>query len=305
MKKFLAVWIVFLGLLAGCVTNSERKNAVTSVDLYWQGKNDIYMRDSGSRYYPISRYQAFVAGLSTFASLNMLVAEQSLTTGFILASAPAPVPLSSGEWDEVVAAETEDLRSIVTREVGILGRFTKLDPNFKDILVNLIVTEADQGSRLQLSFRLLNKTESGKVVRTQVPPKAVQIGVQKFWAHFEKQIGSAGATAALNNGPQQKYVTKRACINATDGGRSLNETRKRLTLTVRKLALAEIFKEYISSRTTDKDTNLDLIASDSFDIVQTKGDPRFYNGESLGEICVEGEYFVTAADIKNLAERTQ
>ena len=35
-------------------------------------------------------------------------------------------------------------------------------------------------------------------------------------------------------------------------------------------------------------------------VVRTKGSPKFYNGESLGEICVEGEYFVTATDIERL-----
>jgi len=64
---------------------------------------------------------------------------------------------------------------------------------------------------------------------------------------------------------------------------------------VRKLALAEFFGEYISSRSMVKDFVFsDEISSDSFGIVRTKGSPKFYNGESLGEICVEGRYFVTA-----------
>jgi hypothetical protein len=312
MKSF--SWIVSLVLLSGCVTTSERKNAVMSVDLYWQGKNDKYMKLQGARVYPVSLRHAFVAGLGAFAALNMIVDEQDLSTGYISASAPAPVPLSSSEWNTVVANETEALRRIVSREVGLAGRFYRLDPNFKDILVNLIVSETREGSRLQLSFRLLNKTADGKPLRTQVPPTALKIGVDKFWRKFETQIESITRSVPAKGGAQyararqedrsaqqELSVTKSACTSAADGGRSLNEARESLAVAVRKLALAEFFGEYISSRSMVKDFVFsDEISSDSFGIVRTKGSPKFYNGESLGEICVEGRYFVTATDIEKL-----
>ena len=47
-----------------------------------------------------------------------------------------------------------------------------------------------------------------------------------------------------------------------------------------------------------------VITGKSFGIVHTKGSPRFYNGTSLGEVCVEGEFFITQADLERLTPKT-
>ena len=70
--------------------------------------------------------------------------------------------------------------------------------------------------------------------------------------------------------------------------------------------MLEFFGEVVSSQSTVQDYVLDksVITGKSFGIVRTKGNPRFYNGTSLGEVCVEGDFFITQADLSRLTPRT-
>jgi len=164
--------------LTGCVTTNERKQAVANVDLHWRTLNDKFMSTNGAKSFEMSRRQAFVTSMGALSSLGMIVVSQDIETGYLLASAPAPTPLSVSEWEVVVEAETDELRRIVVEEVGILGNLYRLDPTGKDIQASVLVRENGAGSQVQLSFRLLNKDTVGDPVRSQILPTAAKLGVE-------------------------------------------------------------------------------------------------------------------------------
>ena len=231
------------------------------------------------------------------------------------------------------------MQEVIVKEVGLLGYAKELDPSFKDLLLNVLIARKARGTSVALSFRLLNKKQDvgGRKLRTQVPPAAVRIGVEKLWRIFESEINSGLDSAPtvssrqlFKSGPSirnsrpklgQSRATppssgysgwapsarKKVCKNVSShAAKSIAEIKQALIISAKKLALSEFFGEVISSRSKVSNFKLDyaIVSTGSFGIVRTKGSPRYFNGKSLGEICVEGEFFITATDMKRLQPRT-
>jgi hypothetical protein len=133
----------------------------------------------------------------------MVVEEQNFATGFLLATAPAPIPLTMEEWAEVQAQDTQEFQAIIAAEVGTLSLFATLDPSGKDVLGNIFVTEKDGKVEVAIGLRLRStKTAGERVRRLQAPPTAVRMGLRKFWNVFEAELGSlAGTEPSSPTGP--------------------------------------------------------------------------------------------------------
>ena len=102
-------------LLAGCVSSESYRAAITRVDLTWKEKNDKILEIDGRRMIRAGKFRVFTAVQNTFRRLGMIVESQDFGTGFLFASAPAPVPLSAAEWDMVRAADTSEMRALAVR----------------------------------------------------------------------------------------------------------------------------------------------------------------------------------------------
>ena len=96
-------------------------------------------------------------------------------------------------------------------------------------------------------------------------------------------------------------VTKQACLLISDyPAKLMNEIKELLLSKAKRDALGEIYGEMVSSKTEVKNFMLtsDLITAQSLGLVRIEGNPKFFNGENLGEVCVEIKAYVTKEDLK-------
>ena len=189
---------------SACVSATQYNTAMTKLDSDWKKENDGTFESGGRRMVDIDWYDAFLAVQAAFRRLGMVVEQQDLDTGFIFATAPAPVPLTAEEWRQVQDADTSEMRTIIQPEVGLAGWFATLDPSGKDVLVNAFLTDRPEGVEIALGMRLLldKKMEDGRAKRTQAPPTAVRIGLEKFWRAFDREV----AHVAVNGAPPPEIV---------------------------------------------------------------------------------------------------
>jgi hypothetical protein len=188
-KRLLLVSVLGLAL-ASCVSSEQYRAAITRVDLNWKAKNDKILNADGRRVVRAEKFRVFTAVQNTFRRLGMIVEQQDYGTGFLFASAPAPVPLSAAEWDRVRAADTGEMRSLAAEEMGVVAWFASLDPVGKDVLVNVFVANKDDGVEVSLGLRLRNSGAGagGLARRTQAPPTAVTFGLRHFWNAFNIEL---------------------------------------------------------------------------------------------------------------------
>ena len=193
--------LVFALVLAisGCVSNQSYRDAITRVEAEWKVINDQTLKEDGQRHYRATKEQGFTAAQASASELGMVVEEQSYETGFLFVTAPAPTPLTMSDWEKVQKEDTEELRSLISEEFGLLKNWVELDPSSKEVLANIFVTESDSGINVSIALRLRKTdTESGRKRRLQPPPTAVRLGLNKFWTVFEKELD---ATVAQSTTP--------------------------------------------------------------------------------------------------------
>ena len=184
------LFVAVLGLvLAGCVSNDEYNSAITRLDSEWKATNDKTLRTMGRRTVALSRGQALLAARAAGRKLGMLTEQENLETGFLLATASAPTPLSASEWQEVQAADTARMKEVIAEDVGLVSWFATLDPTAKEVLTNVLITEKHNGVEVSVGIRLRTKTMvTGRIRRSQPPPTALRIGLQKFWSAFDDEM---------------------------------------------------------------------------------------------------------------------
>jgi hypothetical protein len=181
--------------------NANYNQAILKLESAWLQSNVHILESDGRRVFKASKQQAFEATQLTVRRLGMVVEEQNYETGFLLATAPAPTPLTMSEWAEVQKRDTDDFRTIIAEEVGTLALFATLDPSGKDVLGNVFVKEKEADVEVSIGLRLRNtKTTTDRVRRLQAPPTAVRMGLSKFWNAFEIELGSVvgrGTTSTI------------------------------------------------------------------------------------------------------------
>ncbi len=205
-----------LGLaLAGCVSDASYNAAILRLDSEWKAANDRTLRTMGRRVVEVSRTRALLAARGATQKLGMLIEEENLETGFLLVTAAAPTPLTMAEWEEVQAADTAKMQSVIAREVGVASWFATLDPSAKDVLANVLVAKKPGGVEVSIGLRLRNKrVVTGRVRRGQPPPMALRIGLRKFWAAFDDELRALSNAAAPRISPPPPKATTRPSASA-------------------------------------------------------------------------------------------
>lgn len=182
--------LVLFTTACGSFTASHNR-AILKLDSAWLQSNIKILESDGRRQFKATKQQAFEATQLTIRRLGMVVEEQNYETGFLLATAPAPIPLTMSEWAEVQTHDTDEFRTIISEEVGTLSLFAILDPSGKDVLSNVFITEKEGKVEVSIGLRLRStKATTEKVKRLQAPPTAVRMGIRKFWSAFEGELGS-------------------------------------------------------------------------------------------------------------------
>jgi len=215
---------IILGLaISGCA--SQYNAAITKLDAAWKESNDRTLEKEGRRRFDATRDQAFAAAQASLRRLGMVVEQQDLQTGFLFATAPAPVPLTGAEWAAVQESDSPKMRAILGEDLGILSAFAKLDPSNRDILVNVFVTAKDGGVEVSLNFRIRDRNPtSGRAQRMQAPPTAVGVGVRKFWSVFEEELRTTARATPQSPGPGRTPLTAPEAPAAAQPGGSRSGT---------------------------------------------------------------------------------
>lgn len=91
-------------------------------------------------------------------------------------------------------------------------------------------------------------------------------------------------------------VTKTACTSSF--GKTEKQAKEELLVIAKRSAIGELFGEYIKSLSVVKDFSLqsDNIKSQSVGFVRVKGNPIYYQGKNLGEICVKINAYAKSED---------
>jgi hypothetical protein len=183
--------------------NVSHNRAILKLDSAWLQSNVRILESEGHRQFKATKQQAFEAAQSTVRRLGMVVEEQNYETGFLLATAPAPIPLTMTEWAEVQAQDTKDFQAIIAEEMGTLSLFATLDPSGKDVLGNVFILEKDGSVDVSIGLRLRNtKSSAERVRRLQAPPTAVRMGLRKFWNVFDAEIVAIAGSEAPSEAKQ-------------------------------------------------------------------------------------------------------
>lgn len=193
----LAVGVVcFVLIFSGCVSDKHYNRAIFKVESAWKEINDRTLETEGSRRFKATKKQGFTAAQLTSSRLGMVVEKESYETGFLYITAPAPVPLSMSDWAIVQKSDTQELRSLIDEDLGVLKWWVTLDPSAKDVLANIFIVEKGEEIEVSVGLRLRNRgAESDRVRRLQPPPTAVRLGLKKFWSTYENEIGAIVGSA--------------------------------------------------------------------------------------------------------------
>ena len=178
-------------VFVACVSNKQYNRAILHLESTWKEANDRILESEGRRFFKATKHQGFVAVQLAVRRLGMVVEQQSYETGFLLVTAPAPVPLTMSDWAAVQKSDTQEMRSIIFEDVGVASWFVTLDPSAKDVIANIFVNEKGDGIEISIGLRLRNrKAEAGRNRRMQPPPSAVHMGLRKLWSVLEQELGS-------------------------------------------------------------------------------------------------------------------
>jgi hypothetical protein len=179
-------------LITACVTlDASYNRAILKLESAWLQENLRILESDGHRLFKASKQQAFEAAQLTVRRLGMAVEEQNYDTGFLLATAPAPTPLTMEEWAEVQKQDTAGFQKIIAQDIGSLSYFATLDPSGKDVVGNVFITEKEAKVEVSIGLRLRStRATSDRLRRLQAPPTAVRMGLRKFWNAFEIELGS-------------------------------------------------------------------------------------------------------------------
>jgi len=98
-------------------------------------------------------------------------------------------------------------------------------------------------------------------------------------------------------------TSKTVCEMA--GNKSIDKIKQDLLLKVKLAGVEELYGENIFSQTLIENGKLlsDTIKSMAAGKVRIKGDPKFFNGKNLGEVCINATLYISEQDIKDFTPK--
>jgi len=198
------VFVILIAVITNaCVSQHTIKKAAKRVESDWKAQNEQILKNEGRRTFKATKRQGFEAVQSAAGHLGMIIESQTYETGFIFMAAPAPTPLTASEWERVQAAETREMRDLVSQDLGFYQWWVTLDPSGKEVLANVIIQETNAGIDVVLGLRLRVKdSTTDKLKRMQPPPTALRMGLAKFWSAYEMELDTI-----VSRAPQLDRVT--------------------------------------------------------------------------------------------------
>jgi len=181
---------VSAALACGCAGQQQIRDATQDVNVVFRTEYEAILAKSGTRVFSVAPAEAYDAVRVAMARLGMTVEAQDPVLGFVNVYAPAPRPLTLGEWREAADADLPRLREVARRHVGLMADFIRFEPEGLQIVINATVLRVAAGSEISLTMRMreVAPPKSGMPRREYAPPTAVQIGLDKIWEELEREF---------------------------------------------------------------------------------------------------------------------
>jgi hypothetical protein len=190
--------------LAGCVSQDVKRDAINDINRAFKEDYEAILARNGTRFANTSTGDAFDAVAASLVSLRMNLRQQSRGLGYLNADAPAPLPLDRAEWTRAGAADLPRAREILWRHVGPLAELFNFEPDGLDVVITATIIEARGGSEVSLTMRMreVAPPKSGMPRREYPPPSALQIGLDKIWAAFDRELKAKARTSGDGSYPR-------------------------------------------------------------------------------------------------------
>ena len=182
--------VLLIVTLSACVTEGQKRAAVTDVNRAFKLEYERIIAAQGTRTVDAPAAQSFAAMKFALASADMNVARADAALGYINAIGPAPAPLTLDEWQAAADTDLPRMREIVSDHVGLMAWFVRFEPEGLNIVINATIIDGGPNSEVSLTARMVETApaSSGYPRREYLPPSAVTIGVAKIWRIFDAKL---------------------------------------------------------------------------------------------------------------------
>jgi hypothetical protein len=184
------------GLLGACASDQQKINAINAVNQGFRAEYEKLLAERGSRVYRQNRNDAFLAMRVTLAGLGMRTEQQDVTLGHLAVAAKAPMPLSEEEWSAASQADLPLLRQLIEPHVGMAANFVRFEPQGLEVVINATFLDVPDGTEVSLTVRLreIAPPKSGWPRRSYVAPHILDVGLEKIFGAFERELRAGPAT---------------------------------------------------------------------------------------------------------------
>jgi len=193
-RRSIGAWlaVVVLAIVAGCATEQNKRDAIADVNAEFQRQYEEALKKNGMHLVPASRDEAFNAVNAAFVKLGVVVREQSRDLGVISAEAPAPLPLTRGDFDRCAAIDLPKTREIIRRHLGAWAELFNFEPNGLDTVLTATIVGAPTGSEISFTMRMREvapaRTDFPR--RDYPPPNVLQCGLDKVWDAVNRELAT-------------------------------------------------------------------------------------------------------------------
>lgn len=192
LGKALIASILIVGL-AACVSDLEKKGAISAVNEGFRPEYDRIIASEGVRIVDAPAGEAFMAMRVAFASLGMRTESQDQAIGYLLVSGDAPLPLDEAGWDAASAMDLPLLQKLIKPHVGVAANFVEFEPEGLSVRVSAtFVAKSESSTEVALTVRLQEKkpARSGWPRREYVSPNVLRAGLGRVWTAFDHELNS-------------------------------------------------------------------------------------------------------------------
>lgn len=184
--------IAAIAVLAACATEQNKRDAIYDVNAEFQKQYEDTLKKNGSHIVPQGRSEAFDAVNAAIVRLGFVVREQSRDLGVISAEAPAPRPLSNGEFEKCAAVDLPKTREIIRKHLGVWAEAFNFDTNGLDTVMTATIIGAPGGSEISFTMRMREvgppKTDYPR--RDYPPPNVLMCGLDRTWDAVNRELAA-------------------------------------------------------------------------------------------------------------------
>jgi hypothetical protein len=189
LTKILSTALIAI-LLAGCASDQQKIDAINAVNQGFRVEYEKLLAEKGTRSYPVSRSDAFVAMRVALAGLGMNTEQQDQNLGYLAVAGRAPLPLTEDEWHKAPEQDLPLLRRLISPHVGMASNFVHFEPEGLDVVINATFLEDDGKTNVSITVRLRETAppKSGWPRREYVAPHLMNVGLDKIFAALEREL---------------------------------------------------------------------------------------------------------------------